>query len=599
MRFLFLCLTFSGLLSAAEETPEEDRWIRVLESNDRAKKREAVGKLAHLGSSRAIPKLLKMLQTESLPTIGAIQWDDPDGTMDLRDALRTIFDKNERGTLSAFAAALSDPDPVIRGNAAGQLAAIGPDALPALPALADDLEDPDPYVRACVAEALFEIGADAPVYFPVVRTLLTSPNARVRSVALRTFMKMRVQLYVAIPAIVECLRMDSKESHRPKAAQRALAAMGAKATKSLQSLLEDPDKRVRTACVEALGSAAAGQSGAWVQSTVATLVRATEDPEEEVRLSAIEGLGLIGTEARTAVPALVDVLKEESERIKRKAVQSLGRIGISAVVAAPALVAALVEGRIEQGDFLEAIGKMGPGATPYLPVLLRALEDEEPHIRLSAAKAIARLGPTARRAVPALEKAFNDPAAKVRVWASCMAVKIQPQRSSELRETTWRSLRGCRETSNLLSALEALGELGPQGKDFIPFLLEVALRADDGKWSPPPFVVAGSALANVALEETEMEPLLKALRDADSQRRWQAIYTVAALKKIPGSVLPELLRVLEDGSYAIRASCITALGKVGGRDFEVSQALNKAARDRSLVVRQRVREVMRARKQRG
>jgi HEAT repeat protein len=69
-------------------------------------------------------------------------------------------------TLSEWIADLKAQSPQIRNAAAYEIAGLGPDAAPAVPALIEALDDPIPAVRYPVTVALLEIGPAAKAAVP-------------------------------------------------------------------------------------------------------------------------------------------------------------------------------------------------------------------------------------------------------------------------------------------------------------------------------------------------------------------------------------------------------------------------------------------------
>jgi len=78
--------------------------------------------------------------------------------------------------VAALASALSDPDPVVRGLCALELAKLGPAALPALSALTARLTDTDPIVRAEAAIAIGAIGPSAAAAVPALVAACRAPG---------------------------------------------------------------------------------------------------------------------------------------------------------------------------------------------------------------------------------------------------------------------------------------------------------------------------------------------------------------------------------------------------------------------------------------
>ena len=70
--------------------------------------------------------------------------------------------------VAALTASLSDPDAVVRGLCALELAKLGPAAAPALPALVARLKDPDASVRMASAVAIGAIGPGAASAVPAL-----------------------------------------------------------------------------------------------------------------------------------------------------------------------------------------------------------------------------------------------------------------------------------------------------------------------------------------------------------------------------------------------------------------------------------------------
>src|SRR5262249_1816438 len=68
---------------------------------------------------------------------------------------------------------------------------------------------------------------------------------------------------------------------------------------------------------------------------------ALKDPDERVREAAAGALGVMGPDAKAAVPALLDTLKDKSGAVRLRVLDALGQFGPDAKVAVPELTAAL------------------------------------------------------------------------------------------------------------------------------------------------------------------------------------------------------------------------------------------------------------------
>jgi HEAT repeat protein len=75
-------------------------------------------------------------------------------------------------TLSQWVAELKAAAPQVRNAAAYEIAGLGPEAAPAVPALIKALDDPDPSVRFPVTVALREIGPAAEAAVPRLKKMV-------------------------------------------------------------------------------------------------------------------------------------------------------------------------------------------------------------------------------------------------------------------------------------------------------------------------------------------------------------------------------------------------------------------------------------------
>jgi HEAT repeat protein len=109
-------------------------------------------------------------------------------------------------------------------------------------------------------------------------------------------------------------------------------------------------------------------------------------------------LGLIGPDARAAVPDLIPFLGRTEEPLRAAAIETLGRIGPDSKPALPNLIAAFKDPKVSQLA-IRAVSRIGKDAvTP----LIEALKDPVVTIRAGSAEALGRIGPDAKRAVPHL-----------------------------------------------------------------------------------------------------------------------------------------------------------------------------------------------------
>jgi HEAT repeat protein len=176
-------------------------------------------------------------------------------------------------------------------------------------------------------------------------------------------------------------------------------------------------------CVRSLWAAEPAVYGSrttaqWMQVLSLHLDQNTDQGKESCRRAAA-ALGQIGPEAAAAVPLLIQALQSPSPEVRQFAVDALGRIGPEARQAVAPIVAEvdLPPGHVNYAALAgfrrlaaRALGRIGPEAQPAVPVLEKALQNEDAVYRVEAALALWRIGrhPRAIEVLTVLV-AKNDP----------------------------------------------------------------------------------------------------------------------------------------------------------------------------------------------
>jgi HEAT repeat protein len=179
----------------------------------------------------------------------------------------------------------------------------------------------------------------------------------------------------------------------------------------LISLLKDADRDVRVRVLTALGNLG-GQAHRVLPVLRAALKEtAVKDDDAWVRSYAAHALLQVGPEPDTEVAALIDSLQNELEVMRFHAAIALGNLGRDARPAVPALIhTALWDQdpgvRVEAAVALWKIDRTGP---LVIPVLIKALADDNELICWIAADCLGQIGSEARQAVPALRQALRRP----------------------------------------------------------------------------------------------------------------------------------------------------------------------------------------------
>ena len=276
----------------------------------------------------------------------------------------------------------------------GDARAIGP--------LLAAISDPDPNIRVAAVDALN--GISEPHVVASLINVLKDPNKNVRAVAAAALGKANDAS--AVDPLLAVLT-DEDWAVR-KAAGDSLARLRDKrAVEPMIALVNDPDPDVRETAVHALGEIRD-------RSAVECLVRALVDPQLSVRTLAASALRKVDSQwekleqALRMIPRLRVALRSNDYWVRQAASEVLARLDKSHV-AAPQL----------DGTNTTVIRVRQQVA---FGVLVKALSDHDPILRLAAAEALGRAED--RRLIPPLVGALVDPKPWVRHSAAVALEKM-------------------------------------------------------------------------------------------------------------------------------------------------------------------------------
>ena len=182
----------------------------------------------------------------------------------------------------------------------------------------------------------------------------------------------------------------------------SLGMLGEAAADSVEMLseaLRDDYEPVRLNAAYALGSIG--------EPAVSALIEKLSDEKASARRLASYGLASVGA---TAVPALCEMMDHENEAVRVEATYALAQIGSGAEPAVEALINQANDSKVEVRRYMpEALGSIGPSASPAVPTLIDMLaNDEDVQVRFEAALALAQIGPASSDAIPVLKTALSD-----------------------------------------------------------------------------------------------------------------------------------------------------------------------------------------------
>jgi HEAT repeat protein len=446
---------------------------------------------------------------------------------------------------------LKDKEPAVRWQAAVILGGIGPDAKETVPDLQTALEaERDAFaVVAAAALAYVQIGGDPKNPIAKVIELLGSDEAAIRESAAAVLEAFGRQAAPAVEKLTALLD-DDDEMVRAQALEtlRAIGPAARKAVPALSKRLSDADAEVRAGAVRALRAL-----GPQAAPAVPELRKALTSEDLSVREGSVEALQAIGPAAKDAVPDLIKILstKVVNQTHHLPALRALAAIGPDAKSAAPALLRLLDDKDNElRLAVLDTLGSVG-AATPEVIARLQltAQRDSFSTVRAAAIRALGRMGPAAKEAAPTLNAIAEGKGQDLRVWAAAALARIgvEPAANTAVVVDALKNRSPAGRVARL-AALDALGLLGPAGKDAVP-LLEELLR--------------------------DRTPIS---RGEKTQLRQKATEALGYLGSAARPTVPKLADLLNDGDEDVRRTAVDALGRLGPEAAAAADRLRELAR---------------------
>src|SRR5262249_24008942 len=251
-----------------------------------------------------------------------------------------------------------------------------------------------------------------------------------------------------------------------------------------------------------------------------------KDEQPSLRAAGALGLGMIGPDAKDAVPALDKVLGDADSLVRVSAAQALGQIlKDEAKGIAPVLVRGVSDTpKAVRVRAAAAIGILGITEPEAIDALATALEDRgaDGDVRLQVVFTLGKLGPPAKKTGGQLLAALHDGEVRVRLAAAqaLWGLTKQTQGVSVLAQ-----LLKHKEADTRVTAADALRQIGRGAKEAAPALADTLFESDAGVRSR-----AADALLAIGPEARAALPALgKALHHADPGIRTLAAYALSGL----------------------------------------------------------------------
>jgi HEAT repeat protein len=403
---------------------------------------ESLGQMGS-GAKQFVPRLIAMLKADApldrLVPIMALGQMGPVAKDAVPLLKASIEKKDEVAWLSARSLAQIDPAnaesaiPVLMEMmgenldfllADGDLLeAIGPSAKAAAPALLTAMIQSEPVLRIRLMKILCRIDpAGAAAKIPSLLRELKSEDPKIRRFAIQAFGMIGPAAKEAVPGLIALL----KDADFWLDAAIALGSIGGadkEVVAAFSSLLQGPDTAKRR------------QTGSKSKTGKLDLLDSLKDPGQFERLMTSRWLEQsLGQISRNFPEEMFDLRSDPNAVLCRYAVTALGQLGARGRTAAPILLKARQDPDADvRLSAACALVRIDPEqAKDVIPDLTTGLKAPEWWVRAGAARALGTIGPNAKTAFPALAACLNDPIKPVRKESAAALKQLDAEGAQRL-----------------------------------------------------------------------------------------------------------------------------------------------------------------------
>lgn len=457
------------------------------------------------------------------------------------------------------------------GNLVIALGNAGP---PAIPNLSQALDDPDEAVRRGAVDALMLIARESPAAWPVLVGALGNKHDDV------------------VRRIEGTINSNGND------------AMAVKIVPLLQRSLSDPNPKTRGAAAVTLSYILQANGGTYCSSVIDDLANIhswtnwTGPPPSDVILGVAKALNNVdrhnlpqtlynlcnvGPSASVAIPYVLPLLKDRDGLIRFHALMYLAAMGPAANVAIPEVIPLLNDEPQIRVRAIDVMGVCGPAAKVAIPELSVALQSTDKEVSEHAALALAKVDPSHEGLLPVIMRVFNNPNQfndydqKERAIMALGQLGRIAKPAVPTLEFLLSKYTADDQAANQRAAVAALVNI--EGTKAVPTLAQAIGEIQDDSVR----VAAVKALGNLGSSDANaVDALVDALNnDAEAVR--QAASDV--LSELGEPAAPALIAALRSPHLYQRSFAIQVLSRLRSPSADVEQALKRALRDKSEIVR--------------
>lgn len=459
--------------------------------------------------------------------------------------------------------------------------------------------------------------------------LATSSNGVDQQVDLISLLSLRLPAEEGVPTYLSLL--GNKSDVVQQGALAALREYGPPAKEAIPKILEvfqNPGTPYPVAATAAQALGAISPQTPAVISSLTQRLENTSNPDL-LTLNAVEALGLAGPAAREAEPTLMQYLSAPSSAVQCSAYRAVGRIkgavrpsvpqqnqiemltkmppGDGAAIllalqkagpAAESTVPPLLKLLNQESPLyirclvIETLGRVGPGHTGAIQVLLMAVASNDEFISRLAAESLAQIDPKEVQAVTVLTDALHHPQLKVRHQAALALQKFGPMArlATQALAEALNQADGATDHHQIGAYLDALRSIGPSAvgaADTLVKLLPAHSRIYENRDHFTANYLKGYlfvTLADIGTPRTALPFILESLKSGGDGHHTAPLFAgaaraAAALGPEAHAAVPFLLHALQpdfhDGSILFRSffAQFDATGQYTSTRIEAIRAL--------------------------
>ncbi|KAK3264330.1 hypothetical protein CYMTET_26923 [Cymbomonas tetramitiformis] len=423
------------------------------------------------------------------------------------------------------------------------------------------MDDTDPDVRWAAIHSLGKI-KDGAVASGAVATLLQDDDMLVRWMAAETLSNMGATADKQAAKLLPCLKQS--DSHLCRIAIEALGNMGEAGGEHAEDVAElsrHVEAGVRRSVAECLG-----KMGTHAAQHVGTVESLLKDEEKLVRWAATYALTKMGKTRGDNAGKIVPLLEDPDEEVRWVAVDALVKLGKDALgghlgeAVAPMLKHADGTVRFSAVEVMGSIVDKA-NAARYLPLLVKALEDDHTRVRCAAVKAL----------LSCQESLIGDNASAVVGLVRHSDIAVRQAAENVLASIVDRLAKGsdkelltmCLEGGEVgvckcvLTALKKMGKKAAEHANAVGHVLQ----------HPEPEVrkLGLEVLGKMGEQAgSQADTVASMLRDGDARVRWAAVISLGGMG--PGAIqhVQTLADLLRDGDPVVCRAAGEALRKMLG-----------------------------------